>query len=157
MNELYIILEMILLISGIVGCIVPLLPGLPLSLLALIILDQTRVDISSNTMIAISIIVTLITVQDFILPGIATKRFQGTKYGFWGGTIGLFAGFVTPIPGRAIAGAFLGALMGEAINGKTYSKAIKPAIGSVIGVLLGTAGKVLTSIGIAIYYITLVI
>lgn len=50
----------------------------------------------------------MITVLGFILPGIATKRSQGTKYGFWGGIIGLLAGFVTPIPGGAIAGAFLG-------------------------------------------------
>ena len=115
MDTFLIILCAICLLAGLVGCIAPGLPGVPLSYLGLLLLHWTdRVQFSWQFLTVWAVVVVVIQILDYFIPAWGTKKFGGTKYGVWGSTIGLFAGFFMG-PLGIIIGPFIGAILGELI------------------------------------------
>ena len=161
----YIIIGVVILLAviGIIGAIIPGIPGPPISfvgfLIAWLCLDN---DFSYWYIIVTGVLAVVITVLDYYMPVWGTKRFHGTKSGMWGSTIGLIASiFVLPIMGITIGpfgivgillGPFLGALIGELIA-KNNENALKSAVGSFVGFLLGTFIKFAYCIVIMVFII----
>lgn len=141
----------ILMLAGIIGCLLPFLPGPPLSYLGLLLLQiKETAPFTTKFLIIWAVIVIAITVMDYLVPIYGTKRFGGTKFGLWGCAIGLVAGFwFGPI--GIIAGPFLGALLGEWLGNRDSDQAFRAAIGSFVGFLFGTVLKLIAS-GIMTYY-----
>ncbi len=151
-------LGIVLLILGLIGCIVPFLPGPPLSYIALLMLQlRTESPFSAWFLIIMALIVIAITVIDYIVPVWGTKKIGGTKYGMWGSTIGLILGLFIFPPWGIIIGPFLGAFVGEIINNQNTNKALKSALGSFLGFVAGTLLKLVTSIVITYYFIVNII
>jgi len=138
------IIAIILLIAGIVGCIVPALPGVPLSYVALWMIRFTDKgdEISNRILIIWGIVTILVTVLDYVIPVWGTKRFGGSKWGVWGSTIGLIAGLFLG-PWGVILGPFVGAVVFELLGGKPSREAIRAGWGSFIGLLSGTIIKLI--------------
>jgi uncharacterized protein YqgC (DUF456 family) len=135
------ILAGICIIAGIIGCIMPGLPGPPVSYLGIFLLNfTTAIDFSTQYLIITFLLVVIVQILDYYIPIWATKKFGGSKKGVWGSIIGLIAGFLFP-PYGIIIGPFAGAVIGELIDGKQTMKALKSGLGSFIGFLLGTAAK----------------
>ena len=148
MDTFLIILGAICLLAGLVGCIAPVLPGVPLSYLGLLLLHCTdRVQFSWQFLTVWAVVVVVIQILDYFIPAWGTKKFGGTKYGVWGSTIGLFAGFFMG-PLGIIIGPFIGAVLGELIY---FNRAIRAGFGSFIGLLAGTFVKVICC-GVMIAY-----
>ena len=156
--------SIILILIGIVGCILPVIPGPPLSFLGLLMIHFTKfAHFSTNTLLALGGIALLVTLLDYIVPVWGTKKFGGSKAGVWGSTIGLIVGIlILPMLGIVLgpfgligilAGPFFGALIGELIHGQESEKALVAAIGSFIGFLAGTMMKLATSIVITVYFV----
>ena len=143
-----------LMLIGIIGCLLPLLPGPPISYVGLLLL-QLRSDptYTSEFMWWWAAIVLLLFILDYLIPIYGTKRFGGTKYGLWGCVVGLIAGFWFGPVGIA-AGPFFGALLGEWIGCRNSNQAMKAAIGSFVGFLLGTVIKLVASVVMLYYFIT---
>lgn len=163
MDILLIILAFLLILAGLIGCILPVLPGPPLSYIALILVHFTRfAEFTPSELLIYGMIALLVQILDYIVPVWGTKKFGGTKYGTWGSIIGLIVSvFILPILGIVIgpfgiigllAGPFFGALIGEKIGGQPSEKAFRAAIGSFIGFLAGTIMKLTTSIIITIVF-----
>jgi uncharacterized protein YqgC (DUF456 family) len=146
------ILSGILLLAGLLGCFLPVLPGPPLSYAGLLIL-QLRSDTPFEVrfMIIWAVITVLVTLLDYWIPAYGTKRFGGTRYGIWGTLAGLFVGMLFFPPFGIIIGPLIGALIGEFAAGANHKKAVRAAFGSFIGFLAGTFAKLLAST-IMIYY-----
>ncbi len=151
-------------IIGIIGCILPIIPGPPLSFAGVLILKfftSYGEKISTEALLIVGIIAIVVQILDYFVPVWGTKKFGGTKYGTWGSMIGLLAGIILlPMLGIVIGpfgiigiigGPFFGALIGETIAGQKSDKAMRAAFGSFIGFLTGTLMKLVTSIGITIY------
>ena len=137
-------------ILGIAGCLLPILPGPPLSYLGLIAIHLTsKIDFSSKFLISWGIIVILVSILDYVIPIWGTKFFGGSKYGVWGSMVGLLAGLFIP-PIGIIIGPFIGAVAGEMLAGNKQN-ALKAGFGSFIGFLAGTVVKMLVSL-IMLYY-----
>ena len=101
-------------LAGLVGSILPVIPGTPLSWLGLIALYLAPSLPFNWTFIIITGVVAIaIYIMDYIIPAIGTKRFGGSKAGAWGTTIGLIVGIFAPIPFGILIGPFAGALVGE--------------------------------------------
>ncbi|MEA4985352.1 hypothetical protein SDC9_42263 [bioreactor metagenome] len=151
MDLLLIIIAGLFLLTGFLGSVLPILPGIPLSYLGLILLHLTStVQFSSRFLIVLGIVVIIVQLLDFIIPVWGTKKTGGSKAGVRGSLIGLFAGFFMG-PWGIITGPFVGALLGELLVGKTSQKAIKAALGTFLGLLTGTILKLVLA-GIMIYY-----
>ncbi|MEZ4946845.1 MAG: DUF456 domain-containing protein [Cyclobacteriaceae bacterium] len=151
MDLVWAVIGGILMLAGIIGCLLPLIPGPPLSFSGLLLLQlRETAPFTSKFLMIWAVIVIAITVLDYLVPIYGTKRFGGTKYGLWGCTIGLIAGFwFGPI--GIIAGPFLGALLGEWLGNRNSDQALKAAIGSFVGFLVGTVIKLIAS-GVMTYY-----
>lgn len=146
------IVGILLMIAGIAGCILPLLPGPPLCFLALL-LQQLNGDapFATDFLLLWAGITLVVTVLDYIIPVYGTKRFGGSKYGVWGCTIGLLIGlWIGPI--GIIVGPFVGAFIGEIIANNNSAIALRSAIGSFLGFLVGTLLKLVVCLTMAWYF-----
>ena len=142
MDILLIIIGIILLVCGFIGCIAPVLPGPPLSYLALLFLHFTdRVSFTTGQLLIWLLIVVLIQLIDYFIPMLGVKKYGGTKWGNWGCLIGSIVGVVFFSPIGIILGPFLGAVIGELMGGKNTQYALRAGMGAFIGFLLGTLLK----------------
>lgn len=159
MDYFLLLLSVLLLVFGIIGSVLPALPGLPLSWLGILCLYFVDGITMSSFALWGSLAITLvISVLDYVIPAQGTKRFGGSKYGVWGTNIGLIVGIIAPIPLGFIIGPFLGALIGELIfDSRDISRALKAAIGSFIGFLASTFLKVVFALAFLIWGIVLIV
>lgn len=146
MDILLIVLGSIFIISGILGCVLPIIPGPPLSYVGLLFLHFTaRYQFSSKFLITWAIITTVVYALDYLIPAWGTKKFGGSNRGVWGSIIGLVIGLFFFPPFGIIIGPFLGAVIGELTAGKESGAALKSGFGSFMGFLAGTLLKLITS------------
>lgn len=159
MDYLFLIIALLMLIVGILGSVLPGLPGPPFSWGGLaFIYGCNAVPLNYYILTITFVLMIAITILDFIIPSKGTKLFGGTKYGVWGTNIGLLVGLIAPIPMGVIIGPFLGAFIGELIyDNKNTSRALKAASGAFLGFLISTIGKVIFGLGLLIHSIYLVI
>ena len=164
MDYLLIILGAICILVGIIGSILPGLPGPPVSYLGLLLIHWTRFAQYSAKMLVIwAVIVLIVAVLDYVVPVWGTKKYGGTKAGVRGSTIGLIVGVILlPMLGIVLGpfglfgilgGPFIGAWIGERQAGQNPDKALRAAFGSFIGFLAGTFMKLAVSIVLAFYFI----
>lgn len=146
------ILAVVLGIVGIIGCVIPILPGVILSFAGLLCSFFTSGSQLSSTIMWIWLALTLVvSVVDYFLPAYMTKIFGGSRASAVGATIGLVAGlFFTPI--GMILGTFLGAVIGELLNNPdNIGRALKAGAGSFLSFIVGTGIKLTASIGMLFY------
>ena len=139
------ILAGVLLLLGLIGTVLPVLPGPPIAwagLLAAHFSNYSQIEIW--ILIATGIAAIFVTVMDNIFPSIMTKKAGGSKAATWGCTIGLVvAFFLGPI--FILIAPFAGAYIGEMIHDSSDAKrALKAAFGAFKGFLLGTGIKIIT-------------
>jgi len=148
MDTFLLITGFLLMIVGLVGSLLPVLPGPPTGWVGLLLLYMTSIVPMDKTVLGITLVVAiLITVLDYIIPAIGTKKSGGTKYGMWGTTIGLIIGLISPIPFGFLIGAFAGAFIGEMIyDSQDTSRATKAAFGSFLGFLTSAFIKLTVSL-----------
>ncbi|MBS7362812.1 MAG: DUF456 domain-containing protein [Paludibacteraceae bacterium] len=133
-----------LVVAGLVGSVIPGLPGTPLYLVAMLIARFCGdVEMSNLELFVIFILVAATFAVDFFLPMWTTKKFGGTKAGVYGSIVGLLAGLFLPIPipGASIICMFLGAIIGEYIAGQSNDVAVKSGMGNLIGFIVATTVK----------------
>lgn len=140
---LLVLLGLVLIVLGMVGSFLPVLPGPPVSWVGLLVLYFTNaVPVSVTFLVVTGIIAVAMFILDYIIPAAGTKKFGGSKAGAIGTTIGLIVGLLSPIPFGLLIGAFLGALIGEIGFNESDSKtAMKAATGSVLGFLASSFMK----------------
>ena len=93
MDYVLLFIGFLCMIIGIVGSLLPALPGPPISWVGLLLLYLTESIPMSYTVLGITLVVAVIVgVLDYVIPAKGTKRFGGSKYGIWGTNIGLIVG-----------------------------------------------------------------
>jgi uncharacterized protein YqgC (DUF456 family) len=149
MDILLLVLGFILMLIGILGSFLPVLPGPPISWVGLLLLYLTKAVPQDWWLLGITLGVALIVVAlDYIIPAVGTKKFGGSKAGMIGTTVGLLVALLFPILGPLgiIIWPFIGALIGELLNKADKKTAAKAAFGSFLGFLTGTFLKFLVAI-----------
>lgn len=151
MEILWFVVGGLLILIGIVGCFLPILPGPPLAFLGLWIQQLKEPNPFTAKFLWIWFGITVVvTAIDYWAPVYATKKFGGSKAGIWGCMIGLLLGFWMG-PFGIIIGPLAGAFIGEMMNNQDSSKAMRAALGSFIGFLLSTLLKLIVC-GIMFWY-----
>lgn len=136
-----------LMIVGIIGAVVPAIPGSSLILTAIIIWGIVS---SSFAAIKIPLIVTVIVLLlsvgvDFLAGYLGAKQAGASKWGQIGAVVGLLLGFFGLLPalpfGGPLLGIFFGPLLGAIIGEYIYRRqlwlAVKAGVGIVVGTLVG--------------------
>lgn len=146
-----IVFAVIFALLGIVGSIVPGLPGPPFGWVGMLLVYFAgkvgeRPDPMTTACLLIWLGVTvLVTILDYVIPVKTTQLTGGHKAASTGALIGLFVGMILP-PVGIILGSLLGAFLGELmVNNKGLWPAFKAGAGAFLGFMLGTGLKLVVS------------
>lgn len=156
MDIFLIIMGAFCLLAGLVGCILPILPGVPLAYVGIWLLQATsKVQFSWKFLIIWGIVTAVVQILDAVVPVWGTKVMGGSKAGVWGSTIGLVAGLFFG-PWGIVLGPFVGAVAGEMLahwneEGMSLDQALKAGSGAFVGLMTGTVLK-LVCVGLMVYY-----
>ncbi len=154
LDILWVIIGLIVLIVGIIGCVLPVLPGQILSWGSLLILQlQKDPPFTAKFLFVWALITAGVTLLDYFVPIWGTKKLGGSKSGMWGAMFGLIIGIFFFPPLGLIIGPFIGAVIGELVTGKDSNTAIRSGLGSFLGFLAGTMMKLVISFIMGYYFI----
>lgn len=131
-------------VIGLIGVIVPVLPGTLLSYIGLLCCYFVAGSTITETQLVVcGVLSVAVILLDYLLPGYFTKVFGGTKAGITGATIGTFVGLLFGLPG-IILGPFFGAVIGEMVSSNTdIDKALSVGLGSLLSFLVGSGVKLI--------------
>jgi uncharacterized protein YqgC (DUF456 family) len=153
MDVVWTVLGSLFMLAGIIGCVVPFIPGPPLGYIGFIALQlKDTPAFSTRFLLLWAGVVAVVSLLDYVVPAYGTKKFGGSKYGMWGCIIGLFFGIWLG-PWGIILGPFLGAFIGEMLANQNSQQAMKAAMGSFIGFLVGTLLKLITCLVMCWYFV----
>ncbi len=149
MEEIFILLVVFcFLLIGVIGSIVPIIPGPIISYIGVLVLHFfTDINFSIKEIIIYGIITVLVFVSDYILQFLGVKKLGGQKNALYGTILGIFIGLFFP-PIGLVLGPFLGAFLGALIDSKEQKKAIRIALGALLGFIFGTFLKLIYSASI---------
>ena len=154
MDILWSVISGILVIVGVIGCILPVIPGPAISFSSLLLLQlKSTPPFSSEFLIWFGVIMVIVTALDYIVPAYGTKKLGGSKSGVRGSIIGLVLGIFFFPPIGIIIGPFIGAVVGELMIGKSSNVAFRSGLGSFIGFLTSTLLKLIYSFVVGYYYV----
>lgn len=142
---------------GLIGTIVPVLPGTTIILVAAIIhrfVLGAEKSIGWKTIAALVLLTLLSYVFDFLGSYFGAKYFGASKWGAFGAIIGALIGlFFGPV--GLFAGPLIGAVVGEFIAGKRMIDAGRAGWGSLLGNIGAMVAKLVIALAmIAIFLIS---
>ena len=148
-----VILGLIVALIGFVGCILPVIPGPPVSYAALIILSLAKQwePFTITFLIIMGALMLAVSVVDYVFPAIGAKRYGASKAGVWFSIIGMLVGIFFIPPWGMFIGAFGGAIVGELLVGKGGKKALKAGWGVFLGNMVSIGFKLAYS-GVVIFF-----
>ncbi|MGZ5210104.1 MAG: DUF456 domain-containing protein [Kaistella sp.] len=151
------IVSIALLILGILGTFIPVLPGLLLSLCGLLIYKFGTDAPLSMIYVWIFVFLTAISVVlNYVIPARTNRKYGGTRWGSVGSVIGTLVGmFFIPVPFGFLIGMFLGVFIGELLHDAAdKKKAWNSTKGAFIGFLYGTGFNFM--VGLAMFLVVLI-
>lgn len=146
-ESMYYVIAAVLVLVGVAGTIVPIVPGLPLvfagMLLAAWVGDFEQISVA--TMVVLGVLTLLSLAIDFWAAAHGAKRVGASRKALIGAVLGTFVGiFFGPI--GLFVGPFAGALAGELLHGRglgqqKLGQATKVGFGTWLGIVLGVVLK----------------
>ena len=142
---------------GLIGTVLPILPGTTI-ILAAAIIHRLMLGAEKSIgwrVIALLVLLTLATYAlDFLSGYFGARLFGATKWGTLGAIIGMLIGLFFGLIGLFV-GPVVGAITGEFIAGKKMIDAGRAGWGSLLGNLGGMAAKLLIAlVMIAVFLVT---
>lgn len=153
MDTTALILAIIFFIAGLLGTILPLLPGAILiyggMLLYGFLTKFAALDV--YFFLLQGVVLVFIFLVDYLASAAGTRRFGGSKQAAWGAVLGAVIGlFFGPL--GIIIGPFLGAVGAELLRGIEMNQAIRAGFGTIVGILGGTIIKIGVEVLMIVYF-----
>ena len=141
-------LALLVMLAGLIGSVLPGLPGTPLMLIAAIghRLYFGAAGVSDLVLVILVVLAVASLLFDFLASVLGAKKFGSTWRGAVGAVVGGIIGLFFALPG-IILGPFLGALLFEMLGDREFKAAARAGLGATLGLILGVIGKF--SIGVA--------
>ncbi|MFR9619670.1 MAG: DUF456 domain-containing protein [Rikenellaceae bacterium] len=150
MDTILYIIALLCAVVGVLGALLPILPGPIISVVGLTLGYFLPVDVVSTRELIIWIAVCIVvSVVDYFLPIYMTKRLGGSKSGMVGATIGMVVGLIAFPPFGIVVGPFIGAVMGEiSHNREDVGRAFGVGFGTFLAFIFGTGLKFVVTLWI---------
>ena len=131
-----------LVVTGLIGLVLPAIPGAPLIFFGLLLAAWTEdfVYVGLWTIVVLAVLALLTYGIDLWATIFGAKKFGASKYAVIGAVLGSIVGIFWGFPG-VIFGPFIGAVVGELSAQKNLRQATRAGIGATIGLVLGAALK----------------
>ncbi|HCK21230.1 MAG TPA: DUF456 domain-containing protein [Bacteroidetes bacterium] len=155
MDIFLLIAGLLCMLIGVIGSLLPVLPGLPISYAGLVLLHVSSYgDFTRNFLIVWAALVVVMMIIEYLIPKWGAQKYGGTKTGQRGALLGTIAGIFVFPPLGLIIGPFVGAFIGELIDDShNRNKAFRSAWGSLMGFLAGSFLKVAVALVMLFYFI----
>ena len=134
-----IIITSLFFLLGIIGTVLPVMPGPAIIWVGMLIygLMTGFEDLGITFFILQGIAAVMVFAVDYLASAVGTRWYGGSKYAVIGAITGLFLGILTLGFFGIIIGPFLGAFLGEKIKGMPADKAWRSSIGTLVGLMGG--------------------
>lgn len=145
MHALWWTITLFLMLAGLAGTVIPLLPGTIIILGAAVlhrVMLGAEQSVGWSTLTALTILMLLSQVLDFFSGSLGAKYFGATRWGAIGGILGAVVGIFFGLPGIFL-GPLAGVLAGELLGGRGLLPAGKSTWGTLLGTAAGMAGKLI--------------
>ena len=111
---LWLILAGLTVIAGLVGTVVPVLPGIPVIFTGLLLAAWSTdfEPVGWGTIVVLAVLTALSILIDLLAAAFGAKRLGASQRAFWGATLGAIVGLFFGLPG-IILGPFIGAVAAE--------------------------------------------
>ena len=142
-QALYFVLSALLILVGVIGTVVPALPGVPLVFAGMLLAawaDHFQ-HVGTITLVVLGVLCLLALVIDFVAGLLGARRVGASPHAIWGAMLGTIVGLFFGLPGL-VFGPFLGAVAGELLVGSRLGRAAHVGIGTWLGLLFGTLAKI---------------
>ena len=151
METFLLIIALLCGIVGIIGSIVPILPGPALAFIGLVCAYFGAAgSIATTTLWVWGVVTVVVCVMDYILPAYFSRMFGGSKAGERGAMAGVLGGFIFG-PIGVIVGPFIGAVVAELIyDGSDSARAFRSGLGSFLSFFVGTGIKLVLAMWMTI-------
>lgn len=147
------IMLVIIVLIGLVGTLVPSLPGTGIIVIGAI-LHALLTEFNPFTwqyLLILTMICLVSYAGQYLITAATSKKMGASKYGIIGACLGMALGFILPIPGGIFVGAFIGAVAFEVFfDLKDLQEALKSGSGALIGTLFSLFFEFLVGLGMAI-------
>ncbi len=146
-DVLLLITTMLVMLFGLLGSLLPVIPGLPIiwgaSLLYAILTGFE--DITQSYLITFGLLTVFVLLMDYVAGIYGAKRMGASRWGLVGAVAGMIVGIIVGnLPGF-ILGPLIGAVAFELLIGRKFKEAMKAGFGTFLGFLAGTVMKLVLS------------
>ena len=155
MNTIWWFTAIAVMAIGLLGTVLPVVPGTTIILAAAIVhrLIVGAEQGMSWWLIGVLVLLTAITYAiDFAATYVGAKYFGATRWGVMGavagGIVGIFTGFVT-----LLVAPIIGAIVGELIGGKQMIDAGKAGWGTLLGNIAGMVAKLAIALAMIVLFL----
>lgn len=159
-HALILILTAVLMSLGLLGSVLPGLPGAPLILLgALVYAWYTGFTVISwMTLLGLLALTLLGYLLEIFASALGVKKLGGSRWGMAGALLGAIIGLLFGgLPGL-ILGPFVGAFLLELAKTKDPAASLKSGVGTLLGFLAGAIGKlIIAAVMIGIFVVKLIV
>ena len=156
MQALWWTLTILLMLAGLVGTIIPLLPDTPLILGAAVLhhflVGSENHSVGWWTLTALAVLMLLSFALDLVSGSVGAKYFGATRWGAIGGILGGIVGMFFGLIGIFV-GPLIGVMAGELLGGKGILPAGKSAWGTLLGTAAGMIGKLLIGVVMIVWFL----
>jgi uncharacterized protein YqgC (DUF456 family) len=132
----------ILVIVGLAGTVLPVLPGVAFVFLGLLLAAWADgfQRVGAVTLAILGLLTALAIAADFLASALGARRMGASPRAVLGATLGAIAGIFFGIPGLVL-GPFIGAVAGELSANRQVLRAGRAGLGTWLGLLLGSVAK----------------
>ncbi|MDD2733676.1 MAG: DUF456 domain-containing protein [Desulfuromonadaceae bacterium] len=144
----------VLILAGLAGLVLPVLPGAPLLFAGLLLAAwaENFQYVGTWTIVALGTMAGLSYLAEFAASALGARRYGASSRAVMGAAAGGLAGIFLGLPG-ILLGPFVGAVIGELSLQKSLHEAGKAGFGATLGMILGGAAKIALGIGMIGIYI----
>lgn len=153
---LLIILSFIFVLVGIIGVVMPFLPGVPLAWLGILLfgLVTNFAAISLKNVVVFLILTIAVSALDFLIPLAGASKYKASKEGLWGAALGAILGMVAGGPFGFLLGFISGIILGEVYHGRESHDISRILYGTLMGFLFGGLLKLVLALVMLGYLIS---
>jgi len=136
-----------LMVVGLVGTIVPSLPGIPLIFggIWLIAAVDRYHHLGLWWLLGIAVVGAIGLTLDLLAGALGAKRVGASKQAVWGALVGTVIGLFFGLPGLLL-GPFVGAALGELAAGNSILRSTNVGVSAWLGIIFGTIIKLVSSL-----------
>lgn len=140
------VLAGVLMLVGLAGTLLPMLPGIPLMMIGMIIAawagDFTR--IGWVTLVILGVLMILSFVVELAAAALGVKRAGASRQAVTGAALGTLVGVFFGLAGMLV-GPFVGAVAGELAARRDAGGALRAGVGAWLGFVVGTVARLVVA------------